>query len=133
MSTGLPSLTRQLKKKEANFGILFRNWIVSKPLPSGAYELKQTTTQAMPFSAVSDEQIANLLLAKGSKGNFIRVQGLKGEPDYVYLRRSSAWVVIKYPQSFHVIDIEVFLAEKERSKRRSLTAHRAIELSTWSQ
>lgn len=129
----LPKLPRVLKQKEASFGVQFRHWILQKRLPTGAYELKQTTATAIPFSALGDDQIAYLLRIKGSKGEIVRVQGVKGEPDYIYMRRSSAWVVIKFPRSFHVIDIDTFLEEKKNSKRRSLTAARATELSTWSQ
>lgn len=126
-------MPRVLKQKEAAFGVQFRAWVLKKRLPTGAYELKQTKINTFLFSALEDEQIAYLLRIKGSKGELIRVQGLKGEPDYIYMRRSSAWVVIKFPRSFHVIDIDTFLEEKKNSKRRSLTAARATELSTWSQ
>lgn len=129
----LPPLPRVLKQKEAAFGVTFRSWILKNRLPTGAYELKQTKTNTFLFSALEDAQITYLLRIKGSKGELVRVQGLKGEPDYIYLRRSSAWVVIKYPRSFHVIDIETFLEEKKTSKHKSLTAARATELSTWSQ
>lgn len=128
----LPPLPRVLKQREAAFGMLFRSWILKNRLPTGAYELKQTKTNTFLFSALEDAQIAYLLRIKGSKGELVRVQGLKGEPDYIYMRRSSAWVVIKYPRSFHVIDIDTFLEEKKVSKHKSLSAARATELSTWS-
>jgi len=122
-----------LKQKEASFGIVFRAWMRAHPLMTGAYELKQHPAYAIPFHVLADEQIAYLLMCKSDKGAFIRVQGLKGEPDYVYLRNSSAWVVVKFKDSFHVIDIDAFLLEKATSTRKSLTAGRAKQISTWDQ
>ena len=68
---------------------------------------------------------------KSKKGTLIRVQGTAGEPDYVYLRNAPAYVVIYFAKSktFHLIDVEAFLSEKTRSKRKSLTSVRASEIS----
>lgn len=128
----MPPLPKQNKKREADFGVYFRGWAKSNKLITGAYELKHTSTYAIPFNCLEDHQIAYLLSIKSDKGTLIRVQGLGGEPDYIYLRGSSAWVVIKFKDSFHVIDVEVFIQEKGKSKRRSLTSARAREISTYS-
>jgi len=131
-SKKLPPLPRTIKKREAQFGTLFRHWMEAHPIhASGAYELKQSVGYTIPFGVLSDNQIAHLLAAKSDKGVLVRVEGLRGEPDYVYLRNASAWVVIKFRGSFHVIDIEVFLKEKETCGRRSLTAGRAKQISTY--
>lgn len=132
IETVLPDLPRQLKRREADFGIQLRRWIEKHPLPaSGPLELKQSTLNSIPFSCIEPQQIAWLKGAKSAKGVLIRNMGGSGEPDYSYYRNAPAWVVIRYPSSFHVIDIEAFLMEKERSGRKSLTYLRAKAISTW--
>lgn len=96
---------------------------------SCAFELKQTSSGSISFSCVEEHQCEYLLAIKGDRGVLIRVQGVNGEPDYIYLRKSRANVVIKFSKSFHLIDIETFLKEKKQSARRSLTEGRAAEIS----
>lgn len=128
----LPDLPKQIIKGEAKFGIELRRWIEKNKIQSCPLEIKRTMVTSIPFSCVSAEQVAFLLSAKSDKGILIRVTGTGGEPDYAYYRKAPARVVIRYPHSFHIIDIEAFLAEKKRSKRHSLTESKARELSTWS-
>ncbi len=118
-----------MKKREANFGILFRHWIKANPRHSCAFELKQTSQGSIPFSCVEEHQVAYLEAVHSDVGALIRVQGTNGEPDYVYLRNAPACVVIKFPKAFHIISIDAFLLEKKRSKRKSLTSGRASEIS----
>lgn len=118
-----------MKKREADFGILFRHWLRANPMFSAAFELKQTTKDCIPFSSVEEHQLLYLAAIRSNKGTLIRVQGTGGEPDYIYLRNSPAYVVFKYPKSFHIIGIEAFILEKGRSKRKSLTEARAKEIS----
>jgi hypothetical protein len=115
---------------ESKFGVLFRHWLKANPTFSQAYELKQTASDSIPFSALEDHQALYLQAIKSNHGTLIRVQGSGGEPDYVYLRNCPASVVIKYPKEFSIIDIDTFLLERSRSKRKSLIASRARELST---
>lgn len=122
-----------IRNKEAKFGVLFRHWIKANPMYSGAYELKQTTGNSLPFGVLEDHQAVYLLACKSRKGVLIRVQGVNGEPDYVYLREAGSWVVIRFKSSFHIIDIEVFLKEKAKSQRKSLISSRAREISTYDQ
>lgn len=118
-----------MKKREANFGVLLRHWLKANPRLSSALELKQTTSNALPFNALEPQQIDYLLAVKGKQGTLIRVQGIGGEPDYVYLRNAPATVVIRFRKEFHLIDIDAFLLEKKRSKRKSLTNERARDIS----
>lgn len=115
--------------REAKFGLLFRHWLKQNPMLSGAFELKQTTTNSISFSCVEDHQLDYLMAIKGPRGVLIRVQGTNGEPDYNYYRNAYAWVVIRYPHAFHIIDVEAFIIEKKRSKRKSLTSGRAKEIA----
>lgn len=116
-------------KREADFGILFRHWLRANPRHSCAFELKQTSGTSIPFSCLEDHQETYLMAIKGPKGVLIRVQGVAGEPDYVYLRNAPACVVVKIGKEFHIIDIDQWANEKRRSKRRSLTGSRAREIS----
>lgn len=120
-------------KREAQFTLQFRHWLKANPMPASAFELKQTTTSSLPFSAVKEHQIAALMSSKSSSGMLYKIPddsvGIKPF-DLVYLRETFAWVVIKYPTAFHIIDVETFVIESKRSKRRSLTSKRAYEIAT---
>lgn len=118
-----------MKKREADFGTLFRHWLKANPRFTSAYELKQTSQGSIPFTCIEEHQIEYLQAIKSDKGVLIRVQGTNGEPDYIYMRNSPANIVIKFPKAFHLIDIDTFLLEKKRSKRRSLTSSRAEDIS----
>ncbi len=126
----MPPLPRQNKKKEADFGVFFRKWIEKNPRYSCALELKYTSGSSIPFSAVDPKQIAYGLAISGPKGVLIRVQGLNGEFDYIWCRNMPAYVVIRFPKSFHLISIETFVFAKRNSLRKSLTSARAREIST---
>lgn len=127
----LPNLPKQNKKQEADFGIAFRRWWEKKG-KNAPYELKDSRGKySILFSEVTDDQITIGLAANSDKGALIRVSsGTLGAPDYVGLRNSPYWIVIKYPKSIEVIGIQTFVLEKERSKRKSLTCSRAAEIST---
>ena len=128
----LPDLPKQNKHKEADFGLRFRDYVKHNNCLSGSYELKDSRGKtSIPFSEVTQEQIDSALMCNSDKGNLIRViQGKpEGSPDFIYLKNSPAYIVIKYPNSFSIIGINTFLLEKERSKRKSLTESRATEIS----
>ena len=125
----LPSLPRINKTKEADFGVDFRRWIEKNPRYSSAFELKQTSKSSIPFSCVEEKQLVYGLAIKSDKGTLIRVQGINGDPDYIWCRNMPYNIVIKYPTMFCLIDVETFILEKERSKRKSLTSDRAKEIA----
>ena len=123
-------------KREANFGQTFRSWIKSQPLyfPNGAvFELKQTTTNSIPFSDVQDHQIDALVASElNHNGLLYKIpddsRGIKPY-DMVYLRKTNAYIVIKYPKCFSVIPVMSFIEETSKSKRKSLTSERARDIS----
>jgi len=121
-----------MKKREADFGLLFRHWIRANPRYSAAFELKQTTTNSFPFNEVKDHQIEWLQAANSDKGMLYKIpddsRGIKPF-DYVYLRKAGALIFIKYPGCFHGISVENFIYEKERSIRKSLTEARARDIA----
>lgn len=118
------------RRKEANFQTTFNHFLKSKlkhifvfKIPDVGYqnpfdvfsvdkyghfhawELKQTQTDSIPFSAVVDHQVTALEIVSGM-------------------------VVIKYPKGVSIIPIDIFVDEKKRSDRKSLRWERAKELST---
>lgn len=129
----LPPLPKQNKKREADFSILFRHWVMANPLSlpdACTFEHKQTTTDSIPFSALEEHQaIYSNAIRNSKKGVLMRMQGVNGEPDYCYYRTKTAFIVIKYPDAFHIITVTNFIHEKETSHRKSLTSARAREIS----
>jgi hypothetical protein len=127
----LPTLPTKRSHKESTFGQIFRKWLEANPRLSGAYELKQCGS-SLPFAAVKDHQIAALLKVK-HEGLLWKIaddsRGVKPF-DFFYLRNAPACVVIKFSKCWTIIDIETFLFEKSRSKRRSLLESRAKEIAT---
>jgi len=129
----LPDLPKQNKQAEAEFGLYFRRWVKSyaHELRSCSFELKHTHgAGSLPFNEVKGEQIAFASMIAGD-GVLIRVIGMGGEPDYVWMRHAPAYVVIRYPSCFCVIAMKLFVVERNTSDRKSLTEERARELSTW--
>lgn len=117
-------------KREAKFNTTFNHWLKAKlkhifvfKIPDAGYqnpfdvfsvdkygqfhawELKQTQTDSIPFSAVVDHQVTALEIVSGM-------------------------VVIKYPKGVAIIPIDIFVDEKKRSERKSLTWERAQVLNT---
>lgn len=123
-------------KREANFGLLFRKWWkTQEDMPSAAFELKQTTIDYISFSALQEHQEIALLASKSRKGILYKApdDSRSVKPfDYFHLARAMAYVVIRYPKGFEVIDIDTFLLERDRSQRKSLTHERARRISTFS-
>lgn len=130
----LPELPRRNKKKEADFGTaVFKPWIHKNAdsLHSGTFELKITESNSLPFSDLDDMQgDASLSVKWSKKGYLIRNQkGTIGAPDYSFYRGAPAFIVIKYPKLWVIVDIETFLEEKKRSQRKSLTSERACDIA----
>ena len=116
-------------KREAKFTILFRHWILANPpLFSHAYELKQTQKEYINFNEIKEHQINALMtVAHGEKGILWKLpddsRGIKPF-DMFYLRDEKAYIVIKYPKFFCIIEIDDFIKEKAMGAK-SLTSDRA--------
>ncbi len=128
----LPNLPKIHTKKEADFGLKFRTWILKKDpkMPSGNYELKDSRGKEwIPFAEITTEQIDSAY--RSEKENLIRVVvGTPGAPDYIYQRHVPTFFVIKFPKSAEVISLGSYLLERGRSNRKSLTSERAKAIST---
>jgi hypothetical protein len=120
-----------MKKREAEFGKQFRSWLTLQHFPCAAFELKQTITNAIRFDALKEHQ-ENALFAAISSGILYKApddsRGVKPF-DFFYLRGAKAYVVIKYPSGFVVINIYNFIGERERSTGKSLSWERAQEIA----
>lgn len=126
----LPILPRQNNKKEAGFGLVFRKWWEKNPL-QGEIELKDTRGDPnFAFSEISREQEVICRLAISKRGVLVRrSSGTVGGSDYSGLVSSPYWVAIRYPKFFVIISLETLLLERDRSKKKSLSANRAKAIS----
>lgn len=127
----LPPLPQQNKKKEANFGVALKHLTEKEKPNTCSLEAKHTHGKDyLLFSEVSNSQIAFANSISSPNGAWIRVQGINGEPDYIWLKNTPAYIVIRYPKGIAHISIGNFLFEKARSKRKSLTWERAQEIAS---
>lgn len=120
-----------MKKEEADFGMTLRHWLMANPLYTSALELKQTETDSIAFSEITDDQLNFLRAIHNPRGRglLIRTKGVRGLPDYVYLRSEPAYIVIQYPMRFCIIEFSIFEREKNTSKSKSLTSERATVIA----
>ncbi len=118
-------------RREANFQTLFRHWLRANPMQSAAFELKQTTKDSLPFDAVEPHQVDALMAVSMGPILYKAPDDSRGiKPfDFFYLNSVFAFVVIRYPEFFCMIDIEAFIAERSESARKSLTSARALEIA----
>lgn len=118
-------------KHEANFQTTFNHWLKNVYKHTGAFELKQTKTDTLPFNAVVEHQRQALLATRHSTFVYkIPDLGLQNPYDCFCMTEMPAYVVLRYPKFFCLIPIDIFLLEEQRSKRKSLVGSRAKELST---
>lgn len=119
-------------KREAGFALSFRSWIRSHRIfASSAFELKQTTGHLFYFKNVKVQQLEYARAIFSDTGAFIRVIGFNGEPDYILLKNSYTYFVIKYPHCFVGIRSDFFEDEMLSSKTKSLTSARAKEIGAF--
>ncbi len=118
-------------KHEASFNSYFNKWLKNVHKKTGAYELKQTKGNSLPFDAVVPHQVAALLQVKHGVFVFkIPDAGYQNPYDCYSMVKQPAYVVIKYPDFFCLIDIDDWVVEEGLLERRSLTSSRAREIST---
>ncbi len=123
-------------KREAKFGLEFRKWLKNNPMESAYFELKQTRTNRLSYSALKPHQIDWLRAAKSSYGALYKPMDFTGVQlpcDYLYVRNGGGWVVIRYPTVMVVIDVDIFLASRDGSGSKSLTSEEAIMISKYNE
>lgn len=118
-----------MKKQETKSSIIFRHWfkVHSKEFKSCSFEMKDTRGKnTFTLKELKEEQINHALANKSDRGNLTRVaSGTVGSGDYHFYRNADAYVVIKYPLGFVVVDIDKFLNEK-----KGINWQRAKEIAT---
>lgn len=118
-------------KREANFQTTFNHWVKNVYKNTAAFELKQTQTNSLPFSSVAPHQIQALLNIKNGVFVYKIVDcGYQNPMDSFCMVNEHAYLVVKYPKFWVLIDINDFVNEVKRSDRKSLTGERAKEIST---
>jgi len=118
-------------KHEAKFNTVFNHWLKTNYRHTACFELKQTQGDSIPFSALVDHQVKALQSVRHSTFVYkIPDCGYQNPFDGFCMTEMPSYVVLKYPAFFCFIDIDTFILERDRSKRRSLTSARAKALST---
>lgn len=123
-----------MKQHESSFSIQFRHWLMSnredaKSMIDCSLEMKDTRGKDRFYlREVKEAQVEYGKSVKWSKkGVLIRTEGYEGLADYHFIKQKPAYVVIKFPKGFCIIDIETI--ELEQTKAKSITWERAQELS----
>ena len=105
---------------------------------SHTVEIKLTKTGSIPFSALAEHQEKALL--RSLEGHYMKIPdpmgGVGGQLPYdvYYIVAEHAFVAVMFyiprkPKVLYFILIQDWIAERERSKRKSLTHERAREIS----
>jgi len=112
-----------MKKHEASYGLVFRSWFRAnkKKFESCVFELKHTRgSTTFNVKEWKEEQRDHALACKSDEGNLMRFSsGTTGMPDYGFYRNAYAYVVIKYPKAFYVIDADDLTRWKLKSLKES--------------
>jgi len=121
--------------QEKDFQTKFTRWLKSgSDVPTGAFELKLSKGKSIPFDAVMVHQLAGLRIAKHGRLAYKIADDSQGSKpfDCFLLAGTDAWVVIMFwergQKEFFLIDVDVFVAEQQNAKRKSLTEQRAREI-----
>lgn len=96
-----------------------------------AYEIKQTTTDSLPFSAVEDHQV-NALVAIQEEGLCFKLSDAdpRVKPcDGFNMPPVPAYVVIQYPKAFVLITVNNFVHARMTNRKKSLTFEKAKEIA----
>lgn len=121
-------------KHEAQFNTIFNHWLKANPM-TGAFELKQTTKDSLPYSALAPHQeLALLNVSNGLLVFKIPDAGYQNPFDCFSMYKQSAYVVILYPSKyFYMITIDKFIDYRDNEAvRKSLTEQEAKEIATLS-
>lgn len=119
-------------KRESKFSVLFRHWLMANPIKkSCTFEMKQTTRDRISFGSLEQRQWEySNAIKHGHKGVLMRNVGGRGEPDYNYYYHAPAYIAVKFPGFFCIIDIDAWMLEAGRdSNIVSLTSKRAREIA----
>lgn len=121
-------------KREAKHQITFGHWGRITDI-KGAFELKQTTGDSIPFTSKFEEHQLDSLEAieeAGLRWKFSDADVRKKPCDYISTDPMPAWIVAVFSKYryFTVIRHADFMAEAKISDRKSLRYDRAREIAT---
>lgn len=100
---------------------------------TGAFELKQATTDSLPYSALAEHQeMALVNVSQGTLVFKIPDAGYQNPFDCFSMHRQPAYVVILYPSRyFYMIPIDSFVFYRDnRAQRKSLKEEEAKGIAT---
>lgn len=123
-----------MKKHEANFGLMFRHWVMANPIGIPCwFELKDTRgSDTFNLKEWKEEQrnfSESLRFSK--KGVLVRTEGTTGLPDYKYAFQEPTFIVIKYPNGFVLVEAETLKMQRVKSlswDRVVDISHKVVEL-----
>jgi hypothetical protein len=121
--------------RESIFQTEFLKWIkYQSKLKTAVFELKLTKGISLPFDAVLPHQLDSLLNAKHRKlGYKIPDDSVGYKPfDSFVVSKVPAYIVVRFykrgDKKFYMIDVDDWVLESEKSKRKSITEERAAEI-----
>jgi len=120
---------------EAKLTTKFGKWAKARMNKTFAFEAKIAKTSSLPFDSVLDHQVTGLYYVKhgllfhkiaDGSGRQTPFDGfmLSQEPAYVVI----FWYEPRKPVTVSMIDIDMWLAEKDKSARKSITLKRSCEI-----
>jgi len=108
-----------MQKHEANFGLTFRSWFRAnkKQFENSVFELKDTRGGVVfRLSEWKEEQRNHALACSSDEGDLLRFSsGTPGMADYGFYRNAYAYIVIKYPKAFYIINAYDLLNHPKKS------------------
>lgn len=121
-------------KREAKHQITFAHWSRISDI-KGAFELKQTTGDSIPFTSSFEEHQLDSLKSieeAGLRWKFSDTDVRKKPCDYISTDPMPSWIVAFFSKHryFAVIRYEEFMAEGKIADRKSLRYDRAKDIAT---
>lgn len=120
-------------KHESKSGTRFKHWVHANAerLATSTFEMKDSRgKEYLPWKELKMKQLDyGLAIEEGKKGAFIRTQGGNGEPDYIFLKYVPAYIVIKFPSCFCMIDVLKVWENMPIGQKGSLTVEEAKRIA----
>lgn len=119
---------------EAKFQTEFTRWAKHNMKTTAAFELKICNEKSLPFNAVKEHQVANLLSARNRSLVYkIPDAGYDQKPfDCFCLSGCEAYVVVMFytrgEKEFYMIPIDSFVRMQQNSEKKSFTK---IDAMSW--
>ena len=120
--------------KEKDFQIYFNKWLKHVHCKTGAFELKLSRSDSLPYSSVAPHQIDALLQAKHGILVFkLPDVGYQNPFDTFSLSGVPAFIVIKFVKSGRIygLDIDDFIKLRDGSSRKSITESECQVINTF--